>query len=869
MTTTHGANEDKNAGSRKGLINDLLAALEAAGVSDPAVARQVAESVAGDNGDAYSPAVARRMVRPVAGGSGGVYTRTHTETPKVTPGAPGDAVSPAPEPEISDNAQVVLAKRYYLKDADGNTIERSWSDVCRRVAKAIAETETLYDPKANVAYWEEEYYRTMAGLEYVPNSPTLMNAGTGAGTLSACFVIGLEDSMEGIMETAKEAALVQKFGGGTGFALSKIRPKGAHISTTHGRACGPVAVLRHLSSVSTLVTQGGKRDGANMAVMDVHHPDIMDFITCKTQEGQIHNFNISVGASEEFMQALDKGEDYDLRDPETGEVVGRLNAAEVFARMIEGAWRNGEPGAIFLDSVNRDNPTLHIGRMTATNPCGEQPLLPYESCNLGSINLSRFVTAVAGRQPDVDWPRLGEVTRLAARFLDNVIDANRYSVPEIERMTKLTRKTGLGVMGFADMLVIMDIPYNSQEGMDLGREIMRFVRQEADATSEELARERGVFPAYQGSSYQKQGRLMRNACRLTVAPTGTISMIAGCSSGIEPLFSLCYHKHNILEGESLLYIDSNFERVAREDGFYSDELMEYLADGGSIQEKDDVPEWVREVFVTAADISPQDHVRMQAVFQESVDAGISKTINFPNSATREDVETAYRLAWKLGCKGITVYRAGSREVEVLTSGVAGAATPSTAVAVPMIGEQTSGVLPAPVARPAQVQGITDRVRTGHGNMYVTVNSKDGHPFEVFSNLGKAGGCDSAQLEAISRLASLALRSGIEKEQIVEQLRGITCCPAWDDGILVRSAPDAVALALSRHTAPPNNAAVAADLGPDRTEAAPFAVQQGLFLKAEANGNGAISKSTCPDCRGFLVHQEGCERCPSCGYEKCG
>ncbi len=869
MTTTHGANEDKNAGSRKGLVNDLLAALEAAGVSDPAVARQVAESVAGDTGGVHGPAVARRMVRPVAGGSGGVYTRTHTETPKGTPGAPGDAVSPAPEPEISDNAQVVLAKRYYLKDADGNTIERSWSDVCRRVAKAIAETETLYDPKANVAYWEEEYYRTMASLEYVPNSPTLMNAGTGAGTLSACFVIGLEDSMEGIMETAKEAALVQKFGGGTGFALSKIRPKGAHISTTHGRACGPVAVLRHLSSVSTLVTQGGKRDGANMAVMDVHHPDIMDFITCKTQEGQIHNFNISVGASEEFMQALDKGEDYDLRDPETGEVVGRLNAAEVFARMIEGAWRNGEPGAIFLDSVNRDNPTLHIGRMTATNPCGEQPLLPYESCNLGSINLSRFVTSVAGRQPDVDWPRLGEVTRLAARFLDNVIDANRYSVPEIERMTKLTRKTGLGVMGFADMLVIMDIPYNSQEGMELGREIMRFVRQEADATSEELARERGVFPAYQGSSYQKQGRLMRNACRLTVAPTGTISMIAGCSSGIEPLFSLCYHKHNILEGESLLYIDSNFERVAREDGFYSDELMEYLADGGSIQEKDDVPEWVREVFVTAADISPQDHVRMQAVFQESVDAGISKTINFPNSATREDVETAYRLAWKLGCKGITVYRAGSREVEVLTSGVAGAATPSTAVAVAMTGEQTSGVLPAPVARPAQVQGITDRVRTGHGNMYVTVNSKDGHPFEVFSNLGKAGGCDSAQLEAISRLASLALRSGIEKEQIVEQLRGITCCPAWDDGILVRSAPDAVALALSRHTAPQSNAAAAANLGQDRTEAAPFAVQQGLFLKAEANGNGAISKSTCPDCSGFLVHQEGCERCPSCGYEKCG
>ena len=356
-------------------------------------------------------------------------------------------------------------------------------------------------------------------MEFVPNSPTLMNAGTGAGTLSACFVIGLEDSMEGIMETAKEAALVQKFGGGTGFALSNIRPKGAPISTTHGRACGPVAVLRHLSSVSTLVTQGGKRDGANMAVMDVHHPDIMDFITCKTTEGQIHNFNISVGASDEFMQTVDRGEDYELRDPRTGQVVGKANAADVFTRIIEGAWLNGEPGTIFLDEVNRDNPTLHVGRMTATNPCGEQPLLPYESCNLGSINLAKFVVD-NDRQPMVDWDGLRETVRIATRFLDNVIDANGYSVPEIERMTKLTRKIGLGVMGFADMLVMMGIPYNSQEGLNLGRSLMKFVREESDNTSEELAKERGVFPAYEGSTYQKQGRPMRNACRLTVGPYG-------------------------------------------------------------------------------------------------------------------------------------------------------------------------------------------------------------------------------------------------------------------------------------------------------------------------------------------------------------
>ena len=833
MTIAGEADSNETTGNEPTIAaEDVLAAVKAAGVTDPSVAQQIAENLTKPNGN---------------GGSD-----KQTKTPK--DGAEAIEVK-GTVPAISENAMVVLEKRYLRKNDDGEIIENP-AQMFRRVARAIAEAELLYNTKADVAHWEEAFYEPMARMEFVPNSPTLMNAGTGAGTLSACFVIGLEDSMEGIMETAKEAALVQKFGGGTGFALSNIRPKGAPISTTHGRACGPVAVLRHLSSVSTLVTQGGKRDGANMAVMDVHHPDIMDFITCKTTEGQIHNFNISVGASDEFMQSVDRGEDYELRDPRTGQVVGKLNAADVFARIIEGAWLNGEPGTIFLDEVNRDNPTLHVGRMTATNPCGEQPLLPYESCNLGSINLAKFVVD-NDRQPMVDWDGLREAVRIATRFLDNVIDANGYSVPEIERMTKLTRKIGLGVMGFADMLVMLGIPYNSQEGLNLGRSLMKFVREESDNTSEELAKERGVFPAYEGSAYQKQGRPMRNACRLTVAPTGTISMIAGCSSGIEPLFSLCYHKHNILEGQSLLYIDANFEQVARQDDFYSEDLMEFLANGGSIQDReDDVPEWVREVFVTAADISPQDHVRMQAAFQESVDAAISKTINFPNSATRDDVRTAYLLAWKLGCKGITVYRAGSREAEVLTSGVAGRGDVDLAEDTQM----AMAIRPRVTKeRPPMVQGITDRVRTGHGNMYITINFSDGEPFEVFSNLGKAGGCDSAQLEAISRLASLALRSGIAKEQIVEQLMGITCCPAWDDGTMVRSAPDAVALVLSRQSATPEMQA------PQPKSA--VAVQQELFLKAEANGNGR--RDQCPDCYGFLVHQEGCERCPSCGYEKCG
>ncbi|MBM3945724.1 MAG: adenosylcobalamin-dependent ribonucleoside-diphosphate reductase, partial [SAR202 cluster bacterium] len=528
---------------------------------------------------------------------------------------------------------------------------------------------------------------------------------------------------------------------------------------------------------------------------------------------QIHNFNISVGASDEFMAAVKNSTEYELRDPKTREVTGKLDAREVFKKIVDGAWRNGEPGMIFLDAVNRDNPTLHIGRMTATNPCGEQPLLPYESCNLGSINLSHFLTPAqvptaarpstgSGRAVEIDWDRLREVTRVTVRFLDNVIDANAYSVDKIEKMTKSTRKIGLGIMGFADMLMMMRIPYDSEQGVELGRKVMKFIRDEADTMSTELAERRGTFPAFKGSKYDAPGMpKMRNACRLTVAPTGTISMIAGCSSGCEPAFALSYHKHNILGGESLIYVDKTFEKVARDEGFYSDDLMKYLADGGSIQKRDDVPDWAKRVFVTASEISPEWHVRMQAAFQESVDSGISKTINFPNEASVDDVRTAYELAWELGCKGITVYRAGSREQEVLTAGSqakAPSASPSTGSGRTDTAADTGHHL-VPRQRPSTVTGVTERIRTGHGNMYVTVNFDESHhPFELFTTLGKAGGCDSAQLEAISRLVSLALRSGIDPDQVVEQLRGITCDPVWEGGTLVRSAPDAVAIILGRH-----------------------------------------------------------------------
>ena len=787
--------------------------------------------------------------------------------------------------QLTDNAKIVLQKRYLRKDTNGQVAETP-DGMFRRVAKAIATPETMYGSDPSI--WEEKFFEIMASLEFVPNSPTLMNAGIeqpdgqGTGTLSACFVMGLEDSMQDIMTTAKEMAMVQKFGGGTGFALSPIRSKGSSIKTTHGNACGPVAVLKHLSSVSKLVTQGGKRDGANMAVMDVHHPDVTEFIDCKKQEGDIHNFNISVGASHEFMEAVKADSDYPLRarkDPTDLESpfveVGRISARDIFNKIIEGAWRNGEPGLIFLDWVNHKNPTPHIGRMTATNPCGEQPLLPYESCNLGSVDLDKFLIEREG-ELQVDYLRLRDVIRSATRFLDNVIDANSYSVDKIEKMTRDTRKIGLGVMGFADMLARLRIPYDSEEGLEMGRKIMRFIMEESDAMSEELAEERGVFPAYQGSIYDSPDQpKMRNACRLTVAPTGTISMIAGCSSGIEPLFALCYHKHNILGGESLIYVDTCFENAAQEGGFYSEDLMNYLADGGSLQEREDVPEWARKVFVTSADISPEMHVRMQAAFQESVDAAISKTINFPNSATQDDVRSAYMLAWELGCKGITVYRAGSREEEVLTIGTDAKNQSGDDILESII--QDSPAVLTERERPAVISGVTERVRTAQGNMFVTVNfDEDGQPFEVFGTLGKSGGTESAQLEAISRMVSLSLRSGVDPKNIVDQLRGITAEPVWDSGRLVRSAPDAVALVLSRHIE-----------SIDRLDSEDFSdgerdstTQLGLFGSASevesadnpstrSETSSFLSGVTCSECSvGILVHQEGCLRCPDCGYNKC-
>jgi len=588
------------------------------------------------------------------------------------------------ESVLSIQQESVLRHRYYLRDDEGEITENAPS-LFERVAKAVAATESqYYTLSVETALVEADFLEIMQSLEFLPNSPTLMNAGTGQGTYSACFVLPLEDSMEGIMKAATDSAMVQKFGGGTGFSLSNIRPRGSKIKTTHGIACGPIEVLKTLSRVSSMITQGGKRDGANMAVMSVYHPDIMDFIHCKSVEGDIHNFNISVGVDSNWMKCVENDMEYSLINPHTNTVDKTLRARDVFKQIVAGAWKNGEPGMIFLDRINEDNHVLDThGPIIATNPCGEQPLLGNESCNLGSINLAKFfkkeeIQIEAGnglliRIPSwkkrIDWKRLEKVTRTATRFLDNIIDANEYSTPEIEEMTKATRKIGLGVMGFADLLIQLRVAYDSDLARDIADSIINNIKMWTNDESLNLGVIRGAFPSWEQSSYDKITEAYRNSCRLTVAPTGTISMIADCSSGIEPTFALVWNKQNILDGETFTYVNNYFKRDAKEYGFYSDELMTYLANGESLQERTDVPDWIKEVYITAPEISPKDHILMQSVFQEHVDSGISKTINFSNTASVEDVWDSYMLAWKTRCKGVTVYRNGSREKEVLVKGI--------------------------------------------------------------------------------------------------------------------------------------------------------------------------------------------------------
>ena len=566
-------------------------------------------------------------------------------------------------PSLSSNALTVLQQRYLRKDEQRRVVETP-EQLFWRVARNIAAADALYDPLADVEGLAQRFYRLMASLDFLPNTPTLMNAGAPLQQLSACFVLPIEDSLESIFDTLKNAALIHQSGGGTGFDFSRLRPRGDVVRTTGGVASGPVSFLEIFDAATNAIKQGGTRRGANMGILRFDHPDVWEFITAKRRPGAISSFNLSVAVTDEFMEAVVAGGDVPLINPRTGRQVQVVSARDIFDSVVENAWEHGEPGLIFLDRINADNPTPRLGRLEATNPCGEQPLLPYESCNLGSINLAHMLSTENGR-PRLDQARLAETIGEAIHFLDNVIDANHYPLPQIATICRGNRKIGLGVMGFADLLIELGIPYDSEQALAFADEVMRFFARTAHAASADLATRRGVFPNYVGSRFDRPGGPRpRNATVTTVAPTGTISIIGGCSSGIEPVFALSYSRR-VLEGRELVETHPAFLRLAKEHGFYSDDLLDRVTRTGSVQGEPAVPEEVRRVLVTALDISPEWHVRMQAVFQRHVDNAVSKTVNFPATATQDEVRRVYLLAHRLGCKGITVYRYGTRERQVL------------------------------------------------------------------------------------------------------------------------------------------------------------------------------------------------------------
>jgi ribonucleoside-diphosphate reductase alpha chain len=565
--------------------------------------------------------------------------------------------------ELSENALTVLRARYLRRDASGQVVETP-EELFRRVAHCVAQAETKFGSTA--AVWEEEFFQAMTALDLLPNSPCLMNAGTPLGMLSACFVLPVEDSMEAIFDALKLMALIQQSGGGTGFSFSRLRPKGDRVASTSGTASGPVSFMRIFDCATENIKQGGKRRGANMGVLSVAHPDVEEFIEAKRDGVSFRNFNLSVGVSDAFMEAAAAGRFWTLRHPRTGQPVRDVPAAGLLERIARAAWETGDPGLLFLDAINRDNPTPDVGRIEATNPCGEVPLLPYESCNLASINLSHMVRQ-AGTGYTLDWDKLGRTARLALRFLDDVIEVNRWPAPPIEAVSRANRKVGVGVMGFAELLILLGVPYATDRAVALADELMRFIAGETLAASQNLAQERGVFANWDRSVHSRKGLRLRNATRTSIAPTGTLSIIACTSAGIEPLFALAYRRH-VLGGQTLVELNPLFLRYAKQEGFYSDRLVEDLLDRGSLTGLDAVGQAARDLFRTALEIAPEDHLRIQGAFQRHTDNSVSKTINLPQSATAEEVAAVYRRAWELGLKGITVYRYGSKQEQVLQLG---------------------------------------------------------------------------------------------------------------------------------------------------------------------------------------------------------
>ncbi|MDR2055833.1 MAG: vitamin B12-dependent ribonucleotide reductase [Desulfovibrio sp.] len=745
-----------------------------------------------------------------------------------------------PHPQLTKNTEIVLRKRYLRKDVDGE-IQETPRELFWRVASAIAGQESNH--KRSSRKVEElacDFYELMTSWKFLPNSPTLMNAGTELGQLSACFVLPVGDSIEEIFDAVKHAAMIHKSGGGTGFSFSRLRPSKSRVGSTGGVASGPVSFLRIFNTATEQIKQGGTRRGANMGILRVDHPDILEFIRAKEKEGEFNNFNLSVGLTEAFMQAVEQDEGYDLFMPGTGEVKERLRARDVFDLLVKKAWQSGDPGIVFLDRINRDNPTPEQGEIESTNPCGEQPLLPYEACNLGSVNLALFHVPGHNGEADpaqngIDWPELRRVVHLSVRFLDNVIDASRFPLERIEQTVRNNRKIGLGVMGFADLLYELGVAYDSEQGIRLAERVMGFVQEEGHKASAMLARERGAFPAYPQSVYagRKKGPY-RNATVTTIAPTGTLSIIAGCSSGVEPLFALCFTR-NILDGERLVEVNQYFEAALAEAGIAGHEIMESVLATGSIQDMDFLPAELRRIFVTAMDIAPLWHLRMQAAFQRHTDNAVSKTVNLPNTATEQDIYDIYWTAYKEGCKGVTVYRDGCRSMQVLATGEGQKKMDDGAA-------PASRYVSSVRKRPDIVQGFTQKVQTGLGAMYLTVNEVDGEPFEVFATIGKSGRSITAKAEAIGRLVSLALRSGVHVRDVVAQIKGIGGeHPVFRGKGLLLSIPDAIAWVLEKR------------------------YLKNEHVPGEVNN---LEGQRCPECGEALVFQEGCLICPACGFSRC-
>jgi ribonucleoside-diphosphate reductase alpha chain len=720
---------------------------------------------------------------------------------------------------VLPNAKKILEKRYLQKDARGKITETP-EEMITRVADAVARADEIYGSKEDAAKTSAKFRRLLERKWFLPNSPTLMNAGNRLGQLAACFVLPIEDSMESIFQTLGYSALIHKSGGGTGFSFSRIRPAKDVVSSTAGVSSGPLSFMNVFDVATETVKQGGTRRGANMGVLKVDHPDIEAFIATKNDLCQLNNFNVSVGLTRQFMKALDSGGLYDLINPRNGKTVNCISAQKVFDCIVDAAWQTGEPGILFLDRVNQDNPTPQLGDIEATNPCGEQPLLPFESCTLGSINLLKMV-----HHGQLNFDRLKKTVWDAVHFLDNVIDVNNYPLAEIEQISKANRKIGLGVMGFADMLIALGIAYDSEDALQQADQTMSFIQKEAHLASAGLARKRGNFPNFSQSIYDQAGaEYMRNATTTTIAPTGTISLIAGTSSGIEPLFAVA-HRRRVLDGQMLNEIHPLFVKMAKAEGCYSKQLLDEVAQKGSVTQIESLPDTIRKIFRTSQEISAEWHIKIQAAFQRHVDNAVSKTINFGAGASPDDVRQAFLMAYRSGCKGLTIYRYGSRDKQVLSVGVGSDA------------DDMKGILPR--SRPVRTHGVTERIRTGCGKLYVTINSDDVGICEVFAKMGKTGGCASSQIEASGRLISLALRSGVKVEAIAKQLIGIRCpTPSWENGKMVLSCPDAMAQVLKN------------------------------ISEVDIEFNEDFQGANCPECGNMMCHAEGCLICRSCGYSRC-